>query len=138
MNIVNLILSCVIFSQLHYKQLDDNKYSTSSQICNSKLKSIHDIQYCLKAVTISSQVQKGNIINSPQQEVFHNLYTQKAQDLKIDLVYSMNTLPSFALFGLTNSTREFQLICESAVAAFRGCFDLYKLRCERFGFGIHL
>ncbi|CAL6069663.1 Hypothetical_protein [Hexamita inflata] len=48
-------------------------------------------------------IQSSQVVNSPAQEVFHSLYTEKTQDLKIDLIYSMKNLPSFALFGLTKS-----------------------------------
>ncbi|CAL6083036.1 Hypothetical_protein [Hexamita inflata] len=94
------------FSQLQYKQLNQNNllHSASSQICSSsKLGGKQWIQYCLKAVTLASQVQSQNIQISPHQEVFHSLYTERTQSLRIDLVYSITSLPSFALFGLTNN-----------------------------------
>ncbi|CAL6069719.1 Hypothetical_protein [Hexamita inflata] len=77
------------------------------QICSNKLVDKQTIQYCLKAVSISSLTQSSQVVNSPTQEVFHSLYTEKTQDLKIDLIYSMKNLLSFALFGLTKSIKIF-------------------------------
>ncbi|CAL6105055.1 Hypothetical_protein [Hexamita inflata] len=77
------------------------------QICSNKLVDKQQIQYCLKAVSLSSLTQSSQVVSSPAQEVFHSLYTEKTQDLKIDLIYSMKNLPSFALFGLTKSIEIF-------------------------------
>ncbi|CAL6083034.1 Conserved_hypothetical protein [Hexamita inflata] len=108
-HIINNILSQTLFSQLQYRQLllNNNKYSNSMQICSSKLVDRQQIQYCLKAVSLSSLTQASQVVNSPAQEVFHSLYTEKTQDLKIDMIYSMKNLPSFALFGLTKSIEIF-------------------------------
>ncbi|CAL6083062.1 Hypothetical_protein [Hexamita inflata] len=73
------------------------------QICSSKLVDKQMTQYCLKAVSLSSLTESSQVVSSPAQEVFHSLYTEKTQDFKIDLIYSMKNLPSFALFGLTKS-----------------------------------
>ncbi|CAL6083070.1 Hypothetical_protein [Hexamita inflata] len=77
------------------------------QICSNKLVDKQTILYCLKAVSLSSLTQSSQVVSSPAQEVFHSLYTEKTQDFKIDLIYSMKNLPSFALFGLTKSIEIF-------------------------------
>ncbi|CAL6037564.1 Hypothetical_protein [Hexamita inflata] len=93
-----------IFVSLQHKQLL-NGIEYPTQVCNSKLNDKIIVQYCFKAVTLASQVQSSRIIQYQQQQVYHSLYTEKTQDLKLDLIYSMDNLPSFALFGLTTNVQ---------------------------------
>ncbi|CAL6000819.1 Hypothetical_protein [Hexamita inflata] len=75
--------------------------SSQQKICSNILFKDHQILFCTKESTLSSQVQTASIISSPSQLVHHTIYTERVQDLQLNLNYQMQNLPSFALFGLT-------------------------------------
>ncbi|CAL6094799.1 S-layer_homology domain-containing protein [Hexamita inflata] len=78
--------------------------SYSSQICNSHiLRNGQLYQYCQKEYSLSSRVQTASITQSPASAVHLSLYTTTTQNLILNLTYSMQNLPSFSLFGLTNA-----------------------------------
>ncbi|CAL5985089.1 Hypothetical_protein [Hexamita inflata] len=72
------------------------------QNCNQKLQSKQQINYCNKAISLVSTTHQSQVISSQEQYVYHNLYTQRAQDLKINYLYQIMNLTNFYLFGLTN------------------------------------
>ncbi|CAL6025274.1 Hypothetical_protein [Hexamita inflata] len=78
--------------------------SISWQICNNQiLRNGQLYQYCQKEYSLSSRVQSASITQSPASAVHLSLYTTTTQDLILNLTYSMQNLPSFSLFGLTNA-----------------------------------
>ncbi|CAL6000824.1 Hypothetical_protein [Hexamita inflata] len=77
--------------------------SSQQKICSNILFKDHQILFCTKVSTLSSQVQTAHIISSPSQLVHHTIYTERVQDLQLNLNYQMQNLPSFALFGLTSN-----------------------------------
>ncbi|CAL6001029.1 Conserved_hypothetical protein [Hexamita inflata] len=82
--------------------VNSSNISTSSQICSNKL-SQPNIGFCNKQYSISSNVISTDIIYSHANNVHYSLYTTKVQDILTNLTYSVQDLPSFALFGLTAS-----------------------------------
>ncbi|CAL5998593.1 Hypothetical_protein [Hexamita inflata] len=75
----------------------------SSQKCNSQiLRSGQLYQYCQKEYSLSTRIQTASITQSPASTVHLSLYTTTTQNLILNLTYSMQNLPSFSLFGLTN------------------------------------
>ncbi|CAL6101728.1 Hypothetical_protein [Hexamita inflata] len=81
-----------------------NQY-ISQQICsNINIGSYKSsVGYCLKESYLSSLVQSGSIAHSHGKHVHYTLFTTKVQDLQMNITYQMADLPSFALFGLTQS-----------------------------------
>ncbi|CAL6000828.1 Hypothetical_protein [Hexamita inflata] len=77
--------------------------SSQQKICSNILFKDHQILFCTKVSTLSSQVQTAHIISSPSQLVHHTIYTERVQDLQLNLNYQMQNLPSFTLFGLTSN-----------------------------------
>ncbi|CAL6051383.1 InlB_B-repeat-containing protein [Hexamita inflata] len=77
--------------------------SPQQKICSNILFKDHQILFCTKESTLSSQVQTASIISSPSQLVHHTIYTERIQDLQLNLNYQMQNLPSFAIFGLTSN-----------------------------------
>ncbi|CAL6055995.1 Hypothetical_protein [Hexamita inflata] len=76
----------------------------NSQICRNKVfRNAQDINYCVKEYSLSSRIQTTSITQSPASSVHLSLYTSTTQNLILNLTYSMQNLPSFSLFGLTNS-----------------------------------
>ncbi|CAL5984231.1 Conserved_hypothetical protein [Hexamita inflata] len=61
--------------------------------------------YCFKAVSLASKVQRSSINLSPQVPMYQSVYTERTQDYVLDLTVTMDNLPSFALFGLTNKVQ---------------------------------
>ncbi|CAL6006486.1 filamentous_hemagglutinin N-terminal domain-containing protein [Hexamita inflata] len=96
MNLFQLLLSMPL-SVKTSKQVD------SQLICSSSLFRTYNIGFCSKESSLSSKVQSANITYSPAQVVNLALYTERVQDYQLNLNYSMQNLPSFALFGLTNN-----------------------------------
>ncbi|CAL5985162.1 filamentous_hemagglutinin N-terminal domain-containing protein [Hexamita inflata] len=75
----------------------------TSKICSKQLLSNEQqLLYCQKEQLVSSRALTSNIIPFPEINVHLSLYTRKTQDLILNLTYSMQNLPSFALFGLTS------------------------------------
>ncbi|CAL5985422.1 Hypothetical_protein [Hexamita inflata] len=73
------------------------------QICSNQLmRNGQSFQYCLKEYSLSSRVHTSSINFSPSTAVHYTLYTTATQNFELDLTYSMQNLPSFALFGLTS------------------------------------
>ncbi|CAL6081134.1 Hypothetical_protein [Hexamita inflata] len=73
------------------------------QICSHQLlRNGQSFQYCLKEYSLSSRVQTSSVNFSPLNAVHYALYTTATQNFELDLTYSMQNLPSFALFGLTS------------------------------------
>ncbi|CAL6052946.1 Hypothetical_protein [Hexamita inflata] len=87
-----------------------SKVSVSSYICQSALSRSQQIGYCIKEYSLSARVSSGSIVYSPATSIFYSLYTSRTQGLQIDLTYSMQNLPQFSLFGITN---EISLISSS-------------------------
>ncbi|CAL6094861.1 Hypothetical_protein [Hexamita inflata] len=82
----------------------DAQLSFSSQICNNQiLRNGHLYQFCQKEYSLSSRVQAASITQSPTSIAHLSLYTTTTQNLILNLTYSMQNLPSFSLFGLTNA-----------------------------------
>ncbi|CAL6094795.1 Hypothetical_protein [Hexamita inflata] len=80
-----------------------SQHTYNSQICSNKvLRNSQDINYCIKEYSLSSRVQSASITQSPASAVHLSLYTTATQNLILNLTYSMQNLPSFSLFGLTN------------------------------------
>ncbi|CAL5971786.1 Hypothetical_protein [Hexamita inflata] len=131
-NLIYHIKSQPIFQVLQFKQLLQNNYNSwnLAQICSNQLFEKHPIGYCLKATTLSSQVQQANLFNSPQYPVYYSMYTQRTQDLKLNFTYSMMNLPSFALFGLTNSISISQSIFSVKVPQILAQGALVCLKCD--------
>ncbi|CAL6051389.1 Hypothetical_protein [Hexamita inflata] len=77
--------------------------SPQQKICSNILFKDRQILFCTKESTLSSQVQTASIISSPSQLVHHTIYTERIQDLQLNLNYQMQNLPSFAIFGLTTN-----------------------------------
>ncbi|CAL6025205.1 Hypothetical_protein [Hexamita inflata] len=76
----------------------------SSQICNNQiLRNGQLYQYCQKEYSLASRIQSASITQSPASAVHLSLYTTTTQNLILNLTYSMQNLPSFSLFGLTNA-----------------------------------
>ncbi|CAL6090518.1 Conserved_hypothetical protein [Hexamita inflata] len=81
-----------------------SEHTCNSQICSNKvLRNSQDINYCIKVYSLSSRVQTASITQSPASAVHISLYTTATQNLILNLTYSMQNLPSFSLFGLTNA-----------------------------------
>ncbi|CAL6006446.1 Listeria/Bacterioides_repeat-containing protein [Hexamita inflata] len=80
-----------------------SKQVDSQLICSSSLFRTYNIGFCSKESSLSSKVQSASITYSPAQVVNHALYTERVQYYQLNLNYSMQNLPSFALFGLTNN-----------------------------------
>ncbi|CAL6094825.1 Conserved_hypothetical protein [Hexamita inflata] len=81
-----------------------SEHTYNSQICSNKvLRNSQDINYCIKELSLSSRVQSASITQSPASAVHLSLYTTATQNLILNLTYSMQNLPSFSLFGLTNA-----------------------------------
>ncbi|CAL6090462.1 Hypothetical_protein [Hexamita inflata] len=77
--------------------------SFSPQICNSQiLRNGQLYQYCQKEYSLASRIQSASITQSPS-AIHLSLYTTTTQNLILNLTYSMQNLPSFSLFGLTNA-----------------------------------
>ncbi|CAL6099555.1 Conserved_hypothetical protein [Hexamita inflata] len=91
-----------MFTQTSFKSAD--RY-ISQEICNNINvgKYRKSIGYCLKESYLSSRVQSGSVTHSPGNQVHYTLYATKAQDFQMHVTYQMADLPSFALFGLTQS-----------------------------------
>ncbi|CAL6090482.1 inverse_autotransporter beta-barrel domain-containing protein [Hexamita inflata] len=82
----------------------NTQLSFSPQICNSQiLRNGQLYQYCQKEYSLSSRVQSASITQSSASAVHLSLYTTTTQNLILNLTYSMQNLPSFSLFGLTNA-----------------------------------
>ncbi|CAL6010161.1 Hypothetical_protein [Hexamita inflata] len=80
-----------------------SQFTYKSQICNKHiLRNGQLYQYCQKEYSLSSRVQTASITQSPASSVHLSLYTTTTQDLILNLTYSIQNLPSFSLFGLTN------------------------------------
>ncbi|CAL5984725.1 filamentous_hemagglutinin N-terminal domain-containing protein [Hexamita inflata] len=88
---------CMPLSVKTSKQVD------SQLICTSSLLRTYNIGFCSKESSLSSKVQSGSVTYSPAQVVNLALYTERVQDYELNLNYSMQNLPSFALFGLTKN-----------------------------------
>ncbi|CAL6000875.1 carboxypeptidase_regulatory-like domain-containing protein [Hexamita inflata] len=71
------------------------------QICSNLLSRPIPIGYCVKEQSLSSRVQTANISHSPEHSIHFSLYTKQVQSLVLNLNYSAQNLPQFALFGLT-------------------------------------
>ncbi|CAL6020867.1 Conserved_hypothetical protein [Hexamita inflata] len=82
--------------------VNGSNLSTSSQICSNKLFQ-PNIGFCIKQYSKFSNVISADIIYTNANNVHYSLYTTKAQDTLINLTYSVQDLPSFALFGLSAS-----------------------------------
>ncbi|CAL6094775.1 Conserved_hypothetical protein [Hexamita inflata] len=81
-----------------------SEHTYNSQICRNKVqRNSQDINYCIKEYSLSSRVQSASITQSPASAVHLSLYTTATQNLILNLTYSMQNLPSFSLFGLTNA-----------------------------------
>ncbi|CAL6090500.1 Hypothetical_protein [Hexamita inflata] len=81
-----------------------SEHTYNSQICSNKvLRNSQDINYCIKEYSLSSRVQSASITQSPASAVHLSLYTTTTQNLILNLTYSIQNLPSFSLFGLTNA-----------------------------------
>ncbi|CAL6066481.1 filamentous_hemagglutinin N-terminal domain-containing protein [Hexamita inflata] len=78
------------------------KVTVQSQICQNALSRSQQIGYCTKEYSLSARVSSGSIVYSPATSIFYSLYTRRTQGLQIDLTYSMQNLPQFSLFGITN------------------------------------
>ncbi|CAL6099563.1 Conserved_hypothetical protein [Hexamita inflata] len=93
------------FQMLAYSQisLKNSRQFFSSQICSNINVGNKLIGYCLKESYLSSRVQSGSVTHSPGNQVHYTLYATKAQDFQMHVTYQMADLPSFALFGLTQS-----------------------------------
>ncbi|CAL6004521.1 Conserved_hypothetical protein [Hexamita inflata] len=93
------------FQMLAYSQLSlkNSRQFFSSEICSNINVGNKLIGYCLKESFLSSRVQSGSVTHSPGNQVHYTLYATKAQDLQMNVTYQMADLPSFALFGLTQS-----------------------------------
>ncbi|CAL6011406.1 Hypothetical_protein [Hexamita inflata] len=82
----------------------NTQFSFSSQICNNQiLKNDQLYQYCQKEYSLSSRVQSASITQSPTNAAHFSLYTATTQNLILNLTYSIQNLPQFSLFGLTNA-----------------------------------
>ncbi|CAL5984747.1 Hypothetical_protein [Hexamita inflata] len=88
---------CMPLSVKTSKQVD------SQLICSSSLFRTYNIGFCSKESSLSSKVQSASVTYSPAQVVNLALYTERVQDYELNLNYSVQNLPSFALFGLTNN-----------------------------------
>ncbi|CAL6066477.1 Hypothetical_protein [Hexamita inflata] len=78
------------------------KVTVQSQICQNALSRSQQIGYCTKEYSLSARVSSSSIVHSPATSIFYSLYTRRTQGLQIDLTYSMQNLPQFSLFGITN------------------------------------
>ncbi|CAL6077504.1 Hypothetical_protein [Hexamita inflata] len=87
-----------------------SKVSVQSYICQNALSRSKQIGYCTKEYSLSARVSSGSIVYSPATSIFYSLYTTRTQGFQIDLTYSMQNLPQFSLFGITN---EISLISSS-------------------------
>ncbi|CAL6101050.1 Hypothetical_protein [Hexamita inflata] len=73
------------------------------QTCSNLLSRPIPIGYCVKEQSLSSRVQTANISHSPGHSIHFSLYTKQVQSLILNLNYSVQNLPQFALFGLTQN-----------------------------------
>ncbi|CAL5984743.1 S-layer_homology domain-containing protein [Hexamita inflata] len=80
-----------------------SKQVYSQLICSGSLFRTYNIGFCSKESSLSSKVQSASVTYSPAQVVNLALYTERVQDYELNLNYSMQNLPSFALFGLTKN-----------------------------------
>ncbi|CAL6047531.1 filamentous_hemagglutinin N-terminal domain-containing protein [Hexamita inflata] len=96
--------SAAFYEMILYMPVQNKLASTiSQQICSNQLSRPQVTGYCVKESSLSSKVQTASVTHSPSSEVHFSLYTTQTQDLMLNLTYSVQDLPSFALFGLTST-----------------------------------
>ncbi|CAL6100293.1 Hypothetical_protein [Hexamita inflata] len=105
MILINIISSSPLFLTLQQAQLLPTNVQQVAQtsICTNQIFRDQPINFCIKALYLESKDQSSDIVHTTAGALFHTLYTERATNIRINLTYSMMNLPSFALFGLTNS-----------------------------------
>ncbi|CAL6051152.1 Hypothetical_protein [Hexamita inflata] len=75
----------------------------SSQICSNQIFRTQFINFCTKESTLTSRIISVRITHSQANNIHYSMYTTKTKNLLVNLRYSFQNQPSFALFGLIDN-----------------------------------
>ncbi|CAL6062211.1 Hypothetical_protein [Hexamita inflata] len=112
-----------------------------------QLRNAKTLRFCLKEYSLSNRVQTAVISYSPANVVHFSMYTTSTQGFVLNLSYSIRDLPSFALFGLTQTidlqrsnifVRITQELAESALLCFSCAMSSNSSEFSFVSFGVNV